>query len=164
MDGGVWFLLASTILFAVAAILIKAALRTVSILTVMVFKMTLGAALLVVYVAVTGRLGAVTHLTATQWGFVAVTGLILLAFTITVIVGLRHASATGVIAISAGSPIITTLLVVFTRHIQVPTMTLLGLGLVFVAVLLIYAFGRRQEVQAWQQAQPAAVHERTALT
>lgn len=169
MDSGVYFLFASTILFATAAILIKVALRTVSIMTVMVFKMTFGAALLLLYVAATGRLGAVTHLDAKQWGFVVVTGLILLAFTVTVIVGLRHASATGVIAISAGSPIITTLLVIFTRHTPIPTLTLLGLGLVFVAVLLIFSFGRRQEVRAWQRSQPAALGsdpltERTALT
>lgn len=169
MDVGVYFLFASTILFAVDAILIKVALRSVSVLTVMLFKMSLGAVILLAYVAATGSLKAVTHLNPTQWGFVLVTGLILLAFTVTSIMGLRHASATGVIAISAGSPIITTLLVVLTRRVPVPTATLLGLGLVFVAVLLIYSFGRREEVQAWRRTQPAAagsdtIGERTALT
>lgn len=164
LDSGVLYLLAGTICGAAAAILIKVALRTVSVLTVMLFKMTLGAVVLLVWMAVAGRLGAVAHLSTRQWEFVIVTGLILLAFTVTMIVGLRHASATGVVAISAGSPIITTLLVVLTRNTRISTTTWLGLGLVLVAVLMIYAFGRRQEMRAAQQSQPAPTLRKAALT
>lgn len=153
LDSGVLYLLGGAAFGAAAAVLIKVALRTVSVITVMAFKMSLGAVLLVVYVALTGNLGAVRHLSATQWGFVVVTGLILLAFTVTLVIGLNHASATGVNAISAGSPIITTLLVVFTRHTPIATATLLGLGLVLVAVLMIFTLGRKQEIREWQAAQ-----------
>jgi drug/metabolite transporter (DMT)-like permease len=124
-------------------------------LTVMTFKMSLGSALLLGYVAATGHLSAIGHLNSTQWGYVLVTGLILLAFTITSIAGLRHASATAVIAIGAGSPIITTLLVVFTRHTPISTTTLFSLALVLVAILIIFTVGQRREIRAAQARQPA---------
>lgn len=160
LDSGVLYLLGGAAFGAAAAVLMKVALRTVSVVTVMTFKMTLGAVLLLGYVAVTGQLGAVASLNATQWGFVIVTGLILLAFTVTIVIGLNHASATGVNAISAGSPIITTLLVVFTRHAHLATATLLGLGLVLIAVLMIFILGRRQEIRDWQRAQAAVTNEK----
>ncbi len=110
--------------------------------------MTLGSALLFAYLAVTGRLGVVPHLSPTQWGFVLVTGLLLLAFTLTETAGLRYASATGVTAISAGSPIVTTLLVVVTPQVPVPPLQLFGLGMVLAAVLTIYSVGRTEELRA----------------
>ncbi len=152
-DTGVVFLLAGTFLFALDAILIKYLLRSVSILTVMVFKMSLGAVLLLIYVGASGHLGAVLRLSPVQWGFVLVTGLILLAFTVTAIAGLRHASATAVTAIPAASPIITTGLVVVSRHVTIAPLTLFGLALALVAALVIYTVGRRQELRE-QQSRP----------
>lgn len=159
-DTGVMFLLASTLMFAFDFVVIKYLLRSVSMLTVMVFKMSLGSVLLLAFVAATGHLGIIRHLNGTQWGFVLITGLILLAFTITSIAGLRHASATAVIAIGAGSPIITTLLVVISRHTTLAPTTLFGLTLVLLAVLTIFTVGRRQELRAaraTQQPQQKAV-------
>lgn len=161
-DSGVLLLLAATLLFAFDFIVIKFLLRSVSMLTVMIFKMSLGSALLMGYVAATGHLSAIAHLNATQWGYVLVTGLILLAFTVTSIAGLRHASATAVIAIGAGSPIITTLLVVYTRHTPISTATLFGLALVLVAILVIFTVGQRREMRAAQVRQPA--EQKAALT
>lgn len=149
-DVGVTFLFAATLLFALDFVIMKYLLRSVSMLTVMIFKMTLGSALLLGYVAALGHLGTIGRLNGTQWGFVLVTGLILLAFTITSIAGLRHASATAVIAIGAGSPIITTLLVVFARHVALAPITLFGLALILIAILTIFVFGQRRELRAAQ--------------
>ncbi|MDI3317799.1 MAG: DMT family transporter [Bacillota bacterium] len=144
-DAGVPYLIASTLLTAVGAVLIKVALRTVSLPVVVASKMTLGSALLFLYLAAGGRLAAVGHLAPLQWAYVLVTGLILLAFTLTEVVGLRHASATGVTAISAASPVITTLLVVVTRGTPLTPVRLMGLGLVLASVLVVYTLGRRDE-------------------
>lgn len=152
-DVGVYFLFGSTLLFAGDFIIMKYLLRSVSVLTVMTFKMTLGALLLFAFVAATGHLGLVTRLSALQWGFVLVTGLILLAFTVTSILGLRHASATAVTAIPAASPIITTLLVVFVQHNPVTPVKWLGIGLMLVAVLVIFILGRRRELRAVRSGQ-----------
>lgn len=153
LDSGVPFLVTGTVLFATGAVLIKMALRTISVATVVAVKMTLGSVLLLAYVAATGRLGMVLHLSPMQWGFVLVTGLMLLAFTLTETVGLRHASATGVTAISAGSPIVTTLLVTVTQRVAVQPLQLLGLGMVLAAVLAIYAVGRSDEIRAGRMQQ-----------
>jgi drug/metabolite transporter (DMT)-like permease len=153
LDAGVPLLVGGTLLFALDFVVIKYLLRSVSMLTVMLFKMSLGAALLLAYEGVTGHLRAITHLNATQWSYVLVTGLILLAFTITSIAGLRHASATAVIAIGAGSPIITTLLVVINQRTPLDSTKLFGLALMLVAIMLIVTFGRRQELLAAQKPQ-----------
>ena len=148
IDPGVPFLIGGTIMFAIGAVLMKVALRTVSVATVMGVKMVLGAAVLAAYVVLTGRVGVATHLTALQWGFAIVTGLILLAFTITEMIGLRHASATGVTAISAGAPIITVLLAYAGQRIAVTPLQWIGLGAALAAVLTIYTVGWRQERHA----------------
>jgi drug/metabolite transporter (DMT)-like permease len=153
-DAGVLLILAATLLFALDFIVIKYLLRSVSMLTVMLFKMTLGSALLLGYVAATGHLSAIGHLTFTQWSYVLITGLILLAFTITSIAGLRHASATAVIAIGAGSPIITTLLVLFARHTPIPSTTLFSLALILAAILIIFTAGLRREMRAGRSRRP----------
>lgn len=147
-DAGALLLIASTLLFATDFVIMKYLLRSVSVFTVMTFKMSLGAFLLGVFVAATGHLELVSSLSATQWGFVVVTGLILLAFTATSILGLRYASATAVTAIPAAAPIVTTLLVVLSRHAAVAPVRWLGMGLILVALLIVFIIGRRQEVRA----------------
>jgi drug/metabolite transporter (DMT)-like permease len=144
-DDGVPFLVGGTLLFAVGAVLMKLVLRSVSVALVMTMKMTLGSALLLGYVGLTGRLGMAWHLSTSQWAFALVTGLILLAFTLSEIQGLRHASATGVMAVSAGAPIVTVLLTVAGGRTLVDPRQLLGLGMVLGAVLTVYAIGRRDE-------------------
>lgn len=145
LDEGVLLVLAATLLFAVDFVLMKFLLRSVSALTVMTFKMSVGCLFLLAFVAARGHLGTAAHLSAVQWGFVAVTGLLLLGFTATSVLGLRHASATAVTAIPAGAPIITTALVVLTQRVAIPAARWLGLSLVLLAVLTIFIVGRRHE-------------------
>ena len=147
-DAGVLFISGATVLFAADFVLMKYLLRSVAPLTVMLFKMSLGSLLLFGFVAATGRLGLVAGLSFVQWAFVAVTGLMLLAFTATSVLGLRLASATAVTAIPAGSPIITTALVFVSQRSSIPPVRWLGLSLVLLAVLAIFIFGRRQERDA----------------
>lgn len=150
-DAGAPFLIGGTLLFAVDFIIIKYTLKDVSTWTVMLFKMGVGVIILAALVGASGAFSEVGALNRTQWGFVIVTGLILLAFTITSIMGLRHASATGVTAISAASPIITTLLVVASTHARVAPVRLLGLGLILAAAVVIFTLARRRELLAWRK-------------
>jgi len=145
VDAGVPFLAAGTVLFAADFVLMKYLLRGVPLYAVMLFKLTLGSALLLAFVAVTGRLGIVGGLTILQWGYVAATGLVLLGFTAASVAGLRHASATAVSAIPAGSPLVTTLLVVIGRGGALSPLRLLGLLLVLVALVAVFILGRRRE-------------------
>jgi drug/metabolite transporter (DMT)-like permease len=143
---GTVLILLSTVLFAVGVVLAKYLLREVSTLNVMMAKMSIGSLMLVGYVAATGRLGKVTHLSAAQWEYVLLTGLILLAFTVTAFLALRYISATAATAIPAAAPIITTLLVVLTtQRIHVAPLDGLGLALMALAVLALYIAGPRAE-------------------
>jgi drug/metabolite transporter (DMT)-like permease len=148
LDAGVPLLAASTLLFAAGAVLIKVALRTVSIATVIAVKMGLGAVLLFGYVAASGGLAAVAHLSYAQWEFVLVTGFLLLAFTVTAVAGLHHASATGVTAVSAASPIVTAIIVATTRRAAISPAQWLGMGMVLAAAATVYILGRAEESRA----------------
>lgn len=136
----------STLLFAIGFVLAKYLLRDLSIMTVMTAKMSGGAALLLGYVAVTGRLGAVTQFSATQWENVLVTGLILLAFTITAFVALRHITVTAATAIPAAAPLITFVLTALaTQQITLDQVTGIGLGVIALATAVVFVFGMRRE-------------------
>jgi transporter family protein len=154
LDAGMPFVAAATLLFAADFVLMKYLLRSVSALTVMTFKMTLGSLLLFLFVAATGRAPGIGQLSLLQWGFAGITGLILLAFSVTSVLGLRHASATATTAIPAGSPIITTALVILSRHVEISPWRWLGLSLALLAVLTVFILGRRQEQGAVQAARP----------
>lgn len=148
---GAQLVLLSTLLFAAGVVLAKYLLKTLSMLTVMIAKMSLGSAVLLVYVAVTGRLGAVRYLSVTHWEYVLVTGLILLAFTASAFLALRYASATAATAIPAAAPIVTALLVIAGTHrIKLAAVDAAGLLLMVCAVALIMAIGPLQEVRGRQ--------------
>lgn len=123
---GALMVLASTVLFAAGFVLAKRLLSEVSVLTVVTAKMTLGSIALAAYAGSTGRLGAVAHLSLVQWDWVLLTGLILLAFTVTTFIAIRHAPVTAVMAIAMASPLVTALLGLSSgvRLIAVPVLTL----------------------------------------
>jgi len=148
LDSGVPFIVGATLLFAVDFILMKVLLRTVAPLTVMTFKMGLGSLLLLLFVIVTGRGWMMARLSALQVGFLVVTGLILVAFTATSVLGLRLASATAVTAIAAGSPIITTALVAVSQKVEIPASRWLGFSLALLSVLAVFIIGSRRESRA----------------
>ncbi len=143
---GAMLVVLSTILFAAGVVLAKYLLRDISTTTVMSAKMSIGAVLLLAYCGVTGRLQAVTQLSIAQWQFVVITGLILLAFTVTAFMALRYASATATTAIPAAAPLITTLLVVLATQ-QVKLAPIDGIGLV-VILLSVVVFRRRHAARS----------------
>jgi drug/metabolite transporter (DMT)-like permease len=144
---GAWLITLSTLFFAAGVVLSKRLLRELSTETVMAAKMSLGSVFLLVYVAATGRLGAVGTLSSAQWGFVLVTGLILLAYTVTAFVALRHITATAATAIPAASPLITTALVAFgSGAFALRPIDTVGLLAMMVAAVAIFVAGRRREV------------------
>jgi drug/metabolite transporter (DMT)-like permease len=143
---GAWFIAASTVLFAIDFVIAKHLLSGLATLTVMTARMTMGTALLFVYVIATGRLAPAAHLGPAQWEFVVATGLLLLVFTTTTFTAIRHASVSVVLAIGAAAPIVTTLLQV-TRSGQriLGASDLSGVSVIAVAVVAIILIGLRQD-------------------
>jgi drug/metabolite transporter (DMT)-like permease len=143
---GVWLLALSTLFFAAGVVLAKRLLSTLSMETVMAAKMSLGSVFLLAYVAATGRVTAIGALSGAQWRFVLVTGLILLAFTVTAFVALRHIPATTATAIPVAAPLITAALVAINAGaITLRTSDVAGLTLMVVAVAVIVFVGLRRE-------------------
>ena len=147
----------STVLFAIDFVIAKHLLKGLSTLMVMSARMTLGTAMLFVYLALLGHLGPITHLKTAQIQFVLVTGLILLAFVVCTFTAIRHASVSAVLAIGAASPIITTLLQVgVTGKIQLAPADVLGLAVLLAAVVAILVVGIRQDSRMPSQASAPA--------
>lgn len=137
---------ASTVLFAIDFVIAKHLLQGLATLTVMTARMTIGTAMLFGYVIAAGHLGPAAHLSATQWSFVLVTGVILLLFTITTFTAIRHASVSTVLAIGTAAPIITTLLqVAGSGHIKLAAADLAGLAVILLAVAVVIVIGVRQD-------------------
>src|SRR5207248_9541494 len=103
----------STVLFAIDFVIAKRLLRGLATLTVMTARMTLGTAMLFVYVFASGRFVPLTQLSATQWLFLVATGFLLLLFTTATFTAIRHSSVSAVLAIGTAAPIITTALQFF---------------------------------------------------
>jgi drug/metabolite transporter (DMT)-like permease len=150
---GAWLIAASTVFFAIDFVIAKHLLRGLATLTVMTARMTLGTAMLFAYIIAIGHLGEVAHLRATQWEFVAATGMILLLFTATTFTAIRHASVSAVLAIGAAAPIITTLLQVTGGGQVKPALAdLSGLAVILLAAAAVIVMGVRQETRGAQAA------------
>jgi len=154
---GAWLVAASTVLFAIDFVIAKHLLRGLATLTVMTARMTIGTAMLFVYVIALGRLSPVSQLDATQWGFVVLTGVILLMFTIATFTAIRHASVSAVLAIGTVAPIVTTVIQVMSSgSTKLSPIDVTGLALMIAAVIAIIVVGLRQERRASSlQATPA---------
>lgn len=150
----------STLLFAGGVVLAKYLLQGLSTLAVMTAKMSIGSFLLVVYIGLTGQGGLIFRLSPAQWEFALITGLILLAFTVTAFLALRYASATIATAIPAAAPLITTALVLIAPQAGLKPSPAFGLILMALAILVLAIVGGRREWRAWhshnhQQSKPA---------
>jgi hypothetical protein len=70
---------------------------------------------------------------------------------------LRYASATATTAIPAAAPLITTLLVVLaTQQVKLAPLDGIGLVVIVLSVVVIFAVGMRREVRAWMPQRKAA--------
>lgn len=139
---GTVLVLASSVLFAAGFVLAKYLLKELSTLAVMTARMTFGTVALAGYAAITGHLGAVAHLGAGQWSLVLITGVILLAFTVTTFTAIRRVQVSAVMAIQMAAPAVTILIQsAVDGRLRVAAATVPGLVLTLVAVAIIVAAG-----------------------
>ena len=143
---------AATLLWAAETIIAKRVLRSVPAAIVGAARLGFGMVVLVGYLAITGSLGAVATLTAVQWGWILVTGLLLSGYVGTWFAALRRAPASLVTAVLViGAPVTAALQVLQTG--RVPAMPVLaGQLLVLAAGGVLVAQGLRR----WQAAPVAA--------
>ena len=124
---------AATLLWAVETIVARRVLRTVPAAVVGAARLSIGMVVLVGYLAITGKLGAVIALTGEQWRWVLLTGLLLFGYVGTWFAALKRAPASLVTAILVvGAPVTAALQVVATG--KIPPMPVLSGELLVLAV------------------------------
>jgi drug/metabolite transporter (DMT)-like permease len=128
--------LAATLLWAVEVVIAKRLLSDLSSWTVALARMGIGSAVLVAWSALQGGLGAVLGLSAEQWGWVLLTGVVLAAYVGTWFAALARAQAVDVTAVLVVGAVVTTVLAAAVQG--VPLVPQLGwLGLVVAGGLLV---------------------------
>ena len=103
-------ILAATLLWAVEVILVKRLTTVLEPRTLAAARMGLGTLVLVGWVAVTGRFGALLGLGADQWGWAILTGLLLFAYVATWYAALARAQAVDVTAVLVFGAVVTAVL------------------------------------------------------
>lgn len=111
-------------------------------------RMGLGAVLLVVYLAVSGRLPALLALSATQWAWVALTGLLLAGYVGTWFAALRRAPATVVTSVLVGGAIVTATLSALQSGAAPSPVVLGGNALILAGVVAVGVLGLRSRAGA----------------
>jgi drug/metabolite transporter (DMT)-like permease len=139
-------ILAATLLWAVEVVLVKRLLAGISPRVLAAARMGLGTALLVGYLAVTGRGGALGGLDLTQWRWILLTGLLLTGYVATWYAALSRAQAVDVTAVLVFGAVITAAL---SGAADGAAVSAGGIALVTLGALLAATLGlRRREVEA----------------
>ena len=145
MNTGDLLVLAATLLWAVEVVIAKQLLSDLSPATVSLVRMAVGSAVLVVYLAVHGSLGALISFTSGQLGWVVLTGALLAGYVGTWMTALCRARAVDVTSVLVASTLVTALLATMAGTAPVSP-ELFGLALIAVGVGLVVWFSRRQAV------------------
>jgi drug/metabolite transporter (DMT)-like permease len=139
-------ILAATLLWAVEVVLVKRLLAGIPPRVLAAARMGLGTALLVGWLAVTGRGTALGGLDATQWRWIVLTGLLLTGYVATWYAALARAQAVDVTAVLVFGAVITAAL---SGAFDGAAVSPGGIVLVTLGALLVAGLGlRRREVEA----------------
>ena len=140
---GETMILAATLLWAVEVILVKRLVTGVAPRTLAAARMAFGAALLIGWLAVTGRASDLLSLGAAQWGWALLTGLLLTAYVATWYEALYRAQAVDVTAVLVFGGVVTALLAGAADGVPLDAF---GLALITAGVVLAAVASGRQPV------------------
>ncbi len=143
--GGEAMILAATLLWAVEVVLVKKLLAGIAPRVLAAARMGLGTALLVGWLAVTGRVAALGGFDAAQWRWIVLTGLLLTAYVATWYAALARAQAVDVTAVLVFGAVITAAL---SSGADGAALSPVGIALVTAGALLAGGLGlRRRSVE-----------------
>lgn len=132
---------AATLLWSVEVILAKRLLQGVSAPLLGAARMGLGVLLLLGYLALTGRLGALGALTAEAWLWVGITGVLLAGYVATWFAALRATQATTVTSVLVLAAVVTGTLSAVANGTTPDLRVLAGYGLIAAGVALAALVG-----------------------
>jgi drug/metabolite transporter (DMT)-like permease len=107
LGAGELMIFAATLLWSVEVVIAKRLLADLSALTVGVSRMVIGAVVLIGWLAVSGQVGDLFDYSASQWGWVLLTGVLLTGYVATWYSGLARAQAVDVTAILVFGAVVT---------------------------------------------------------
>ncbi|HET6953973.1 MAG TPA: DMT family transporter [Acidimicrobiales bacterium] len=135
---GEMLVLAATLLWSVEVVIAKRLLGRLSALTVGMARMALGSVVLIGWLAVTGRLDDLAAYSASQWGWVVLTGALLTAYVATWYAALARAQAVDVTAVLVFGAVVTAVLAGALDGVPVrpdlPGLVLVAVGVAVVAL------------------------------
>jgi drug/metabolite transporter (DMT)-like permease len=139
--------LGATLIWAVEVVVAKRLLSGLSSWTVALARMGIGSAVLVAWSAVRGQLGAVLTLSAAQWGWVLLTGVVLAGYVGTWFAALARAQAVDVTAVLVVGAVVTSVLAASVQGVPlVPQLGWLALVLLGGALVAVPTLRRSPEV------------------
>jgi drug/metabolite transporter (DMT)-like permease len=129
-------ILAATLLWGVEVVYVKRLLGTYDSHLLAAARMALGTVLLLIWLAISGKLHALTALTSEQWRWVALTGVLLTGYVATWYAALARAQAIDVTAVLVFGALITAVLAgtAGSTPISVPAVLLILAGSALIAV------------------------------
>jgi drug/metabolite transporter (DMT)-like permease len=136
-------ILAATGMWAAEVLVARRLLRTVSVRLAAVSRMTIGSAVILAWLAGTGRIGAVASFGVGQWLLIGSTGVLLLGYVVTWYGALRLAPATSVSAILVGGAVVTAGLAALRTGTLPAGPVVAGLGVIALGVIGVWLAGRR---------------------
>jgi drug/metabolite transporter (DMT)-like permease len=139
---GETMILAATILWAIETVLVRRLLASIPSDTMAALRLGVGLVVLIGYLAVTGRLPVVLTLTATQWAWVLLTGVVLAGYVGTWFAALRRAPATVVTSVLVLGAVITGGLTAASKGTVPSAPVVVGYLLIVAAVCLLVATAR----------------------
>jgi drug/metabolite transporter (DMT)-like permease len=107
LGSGEVLVFAATLMWSVEIVIAKKLLGQLSALTVGLSRMALGGVVLVGWLAVSGQLGELLGYSASQWGWVLLTGVLLTGYVATWYAGLARAQAVDVTAVLVFGAVVT---------------------------------------------------------
>jgi drug/metabolite transporter (DMT)-like permease len=137
-------ILAATLLWASEVVLAKRLLESIAVRTLAVARMALGTVLLLGWLAASGRAGDLLALSAEQWSWAIVTGLLLSAYVATWYGALARAQAIDVTAVLVFGAVVTAVLA---RAADGVTFDSVGVVLVTIGAALAALAGRGARVR-----------------
>jgi uncharacterized membrane protein len=135
-DRGEWYVIASSMLWAVEVVIARRLLRELAPATVALVRMGVGAVALLAYLVARGELSTLTSMNANQVTWAVWTGLLLGAYVATWMTALSRARALDVTSVLVASALITWLLQVIAGSVT-PAASSLGLVLIAVGAALV---------------------------
>ncbi|MBA7667317.1 hypothetical protein ES703_75404 [subsurface metagenome] len=143
ISGGELMIFMATILWAIEAIVAKRMMGQVSSNVAAFGRMFFGAIIMLVYLALTGKLGTIASLTGQQFGWIVLTSLFLFGYVSCYYAGLKHAPASIVASILVLGSVITSLLHAIFNAKTYALEQIVGMLLVTAAVLMLWYIAPR---------------------